>query len=141
MDTLQNINSKITAGKTFPDIKPGVTLRVHQKIKEGDKTRTQVFEGIVIARKHGSEPGATITVRKVIGGIGVEKTFPLYLPTIEKFEVVKASKVRRAKLYYLRGKTARETRRKTKILEVSSQAAAQQMDTIPQTEQKEALKG
>jgi large subunit ribosomal protein L19 len=141
MNTLQNINSKITAGKTFPDIKPGVTLRVHQKIKEGDKTRTQVFEGIVIARKHGSEPGATITVRKVIGGIGVEKTFPLYLPTIEKFEVVKASKVRRAKLYYLRGKTARETRRKTKILEVSSQAAAQQMDAIPQTEQKEALKG
>jgi len=134
MNTLQNINSKITAGKTFPDIKPGVTLRVHQKIKEGDKTRTQVFEGIVIARKHGSEPGATITVRKVIGGIGVEKTFPLYLPTIEKFEVVKASKVRRAKLYYLRGKTARETRRKTKILEVSSQAAAQQTDTIPQTE-------
>jgi len=117
MNTLQNINSKITAGKTFPDIKPGVTLRVHQKIKEGDKTRIQVFEGIVIARKHGSEPGATITVRKVIGGIGVEKTFPLYLPTIEKFEVVKASKVRRAKLYYLRGKTARETRRKTKILE------------------------
>jgi large subunit ribosomal protein L19 len=141
MNTLQNINSKITAGKTFPDIKPGVTLRVHQKIKEGDKTRTQVFEGIVIARKHGSEPGATITVRKVTGGIGVEKTFPLYLPTIEKFEVVKASKVRRAKLYYLRGKTARETRRKTKFLEVSSQAAAQQMDTIPQTEQKEALKG
>jgi large subunit ribosomal protein L19 len=139
MNMLQNINSKITAGKTFPDIKPGVTLRVHQKIKEGDKTRTQVFEGIVIARKHGSEPGATITVRKVIGGIGVEKTFPLYLPTIEKFEVVKASKVRRAKLYYLRGKTARETRRKTKILEVSSQAAAQQMDAIPQTEQKEAL--
>jgi large subunit ribosomal protein L19 len=117
MNTLQNINSKITAGKTFPDIKPGVTLRVHQKIKEEDKTRTQVFEGIVIARKHGSEPGATITVRKVIGGIGVEKTFPLYLPTIEKFEVVKASKVRRAKLYYLRGKTARETRRKTKFLE------------------------
>ena len=141
MNMLQNINSKITAGKTFPDIKPGVTLRVHQKIKEGDKTRTQVFEGIVIARKHGSEPGATITVRKVIGGIGVEKTFPLYLPTIEKFEVVKASKVRRAKLYYLRGKTARETIRKTKFLEVSSQAAAQQMDTIPQTEQKEALKG
>jgi large subunit ribosomal protein L19 len=141
MNTLQNINSKITAGKTFPDIKPGVTLRVHQKIKEEDKTRTQVFEGIVIARKHGSEPGATITVRKVIGGIGVEKTFPLYLPTIEKFEVVKASKVRRAKLYYLRGKTARETRRKTKILEVSSQAAVQQTDAIPRTEQKEALKG
>jgi large subunit ribosomal protein L19 len=141
MNMLQNINSKITAGKIFPDIKPGVTLKVHQKIKEGDKTRTQVFEGIVIARKHGSEPGATITVRKVIGGIGVEKIFPLYLPTIEKFEVVKASKVRRAKLYYLRGKTARETRRKTKFLEVSSQAAAtQQANMPPQKEQKDTSK-
>ena len=102
---------------TLPEIKPGMTVKVHQKIKEGDKTRIQIFEGIVIARKHGSEPGATIIVRKVIGGIGVEKVFPLHLPTIEKFEVVKTSKIRRAKLYYLRGKTARETRKKTKLIE------------------------
>ena len=61
----------------------------HQKIKEGNKTRVQIFEGIVIARKHGSGPSATITVRKISNGIGVERIFPLHLPTIEKFEIVK----------------------------------------------------
>lgn len=101
-------------------LRPGATVRVHQTLKEGDKSRVQVFEGIIIARKHGSGPGATITVRKVSNGIGVERTFPLHLPTIEKFEVTKRSKVRRAKLYYLRTKTARETRKKTKVLEVAS---------------------
>ena len=117
MITLQAFNSKMASALNLPEIKPGMTVKVHQKIKEGDKTRIQIFEGIVIARKHGSEPGATIIVRKVIGGIGVEKVFPLHLPTIEKFEVVKTSKIRRAKLYYLRGKTARETRKKTKLIE------------------------
>ncbi len=136
MITLQNINSNIVSGKTFPDIKPGMTLKVHQKIKEGGKTRTQIFEGTVIARKHGSGPGATITVRKISNGIGVERIFPLHLPTIEKFEVVRASKVRRAKLYYLRGKTARETRRKTKLLEANGQRA----ETQTAGEEKETLK-
>jgi len=117
MITLQMLNSKMASALTLPEIRPGMTVKVHQKIKEGGKTRTQIFEGIVIARKHGSGPGATIIVRKVIGGVGVEKVFPLHLPTIEKFEVVKTSKVRRAKLYYLRGKTARETRKKTKLIE------------------------
>ncbi len=117
MITLQAFNSKMASALNLPEIKPGMTVKVHQKIKEGDKTRIQIFEGIVIARKHGSEPGATIIVRKVIGGVGIEKIFPLHLPTIEKFEVVKTSKVRRAKLYYLRGKTARETRKKTKLIE------------------------
>jgi len=106
-------------GKTavFSGIKPGVTLKVHQRIKEGNKTRIQVFEGLVIARKHGSGPNATITIRKISNGIGVERTFPLHMPGIEKFEVVKTSKVRRAKLYYLRTKTARETRRKVKAID------------------------
>ncbi len=122
MITLQTFNSKMASALNLPDIRPGMTVKVHQKIKEGDKTRTQIFEGIVIARKHGSGPNATIIVRKVIGGVGVEKIFPLYLPTIEKFEVVKTSKVRRAKLYYLRGKTARETRKKTKFLEINASA-------------------
>ena len=71
------------------DIRPGDTVRVMQKIKEGDKTRLQAFEGIVIARKHGSESGATFTVRKVASGVGVEKIFPLYSPMIDKVEVVK----------------------------------------------------
>jgi large subunit ribosomal protein L19 len=116
MDQIQNFSSKFLTTKNLPDIRPGMTLKVHQKISEGAKTRTQIFEGIVIARKHGKGVSSTITVRKVSNGIGVERIFPLHMPTVEKFEVVKASKVRRAKLYYLRDKTARETRKKTKIL-------------------------
>jgi large subunit ribosomal protein L19 len=83
-------------------IKTGDLVRVYQKIREGGKERTQVFEGIVIARKHGNEIGATITVRKEISGIGVEKIFPIHSPTIEKIEILKEGKRKRAKLYYLR---------------------------------------
>jgi len=85
-------------------IKSGNWVRVYQKVKEGEKERTQVFEGIVIARKHGNEIGATITVRKEISGIGVEKIFPIHSPTIEKIEILKEGKRKRAKLYYLRKK-------------------------------------
>lgn len=98
------------------DIRPGDTIRVWQRIKEGDKSRLQAFEGLVIARKHGREPGATFTVRKVTKGIGVERIFPLYSPSIEKIELVSRSKVRRAKLYYIREKAAREMRKKMKQL-------------------------
>lgn len=89
------------------DLRPGQTVRVHQKIKElnakGEaKERLQVFEGLIIAHKHGQEPGATITVRKFSDGIGVEKIFPIHSPLVAKVEVVKESKVRRAKLYFLR---------------------------------------
>jgi len=90
--------------KELPDIKPGDVVKIYQKILEKDKEKTQAFEGLVIARKHGKEMGATITVRKVISGIGVEKIFPLHLPSIEKIEIVKRGKSRRAKLYYLRKK-------------------------------------
>lgn len=92
------------------DFRAGDMVVVHQKVKEGEKEKTEVFEGVVIARKHGQEPGATFTVRKISGGIGVEKIFPLHLPTIEKVEVLKKGRVRRAKLYYLRtakGKAAK----------------------------------
>ncbi|PIR85602.1 50S ribosomal protein L19 [Candidatus Kaiserbacteria bacterium CG10_big_fil_rev_8_21_14_0_10_44_10] len=92
-------------------IRPGDTVRVHQKIEEKGKTRLQVFEGVVLARKHGDEPGATFTVRKVASGVGVEKIFPLYSPLIDKIEIVKRSKVRRAKLYFIRDKVAREIKR------------------------------
>lgn len=85
-----------------PEIKPGYTVKVHQKIKEGDKERIQVFEGIVISHHGGKNINATFTVRKISDGVGVEKIFPLYSPTIAKIEVVKKAKVRRAKLYYLR---------------------------------------
>jgi large subunit ribosomal protein L19 len=85
-------------------IKSGNWVRVYQKVKEDEKERTQVFEGIVIARKHGNEIGATITVRKEISGIGVEKIFPIHSPTIEKIEILKEGKRKRAKLYHLRKK-------------------------------------
>lgn len=93
--------------KSIPDIKPGMTVRVFQKIKElnikgEEKERIQYFEGMVIAKKHGQEAGATITVYKVSDGVGVEKIFPLNLPTIEKIEIKKQAKVHRAKLYFLK---------------------------------------
>lgn len=93
------------------DIKAGDTVRIHQKIEEKGKTRTQVFEGLVIARKHGREAGGTFTVRRTSSGVGVEKIFPLYSPTIEKIEITKRSKVRRSKLYHIRDKAAKEIRR------------------------------
>ena len=93
------------------DIRAGDTVRVTQKIPEKGKFRLQIFEGLVLARKHGKEAGGTFTVRKVLSGVGVEKIFPLYSPMIEKIEVVKRSRVRRAKLYYIREKVAREARR------------------------------
>lgn len=92
-------------------IKAGDTVRVHQKIQDKGKTRIQIFEGLVLARKHGNEPGATFTVRKVASGVGVEKIYPLYSPMIDKLEIVKRSKVRRSKLYFIREKVAREIKR------------------------------
>ena len=93
----------------LPNFKPGDTVKVHVKIKEGDKERIQVFEGICIAQKHGSVR-TTFTVRKISFGHGVERIFPLHSKVIDKIEVVRSGRVRRAKLYYmreLRGKAAR----------------------------------
>lgn len=95
--------------KDIPQFKPGDTVRIHLKIKEGEKERVQVFEGVVIARKHGGSR-ETFLVRKVSFGIGVERIFPLHSPRIKKIDVIRRGKVRRAKLYYLRklkGKAAR----------------------------------
>ncbi|MBI4134873.1 MAG: 50S ribosomal protein L19 [Candidatus Sungbacteria bacterium] len=107
------------------EIHSGDTVRVFQKIKEGDKFRTQAFEGIVIATKHGTGPSATFTVRKVTDGYGVERVFPLHSPMIEKVQVVRRSNVRRAKLYYIRAKAARETRRKMKQLREAAPATSE----------------
>ena len=93
------------------DIRPGDTVKVWQKIQEKDKTRLQAFEGLVIAVKHGKEAGSTFTVRRVASGVGVEKIFPLYSPMIDSIETLKRSKVRRAKLYHVRDKAAKEIRR------------------------------
>lgn len=97
-----------TAAEKWADLVPGKTVRIYQKIKEQnikgeEKERSQYYDGLIIARKHGKEAGATITVRKVTDGVGVEKIFPLNLPTIERVVVKKEARVRRAKLYYLRG--------------------------------------
>jgi large subunit ribosomal protein L19 len=92
-----------------PDFAPGDTVRVHVRVKEGDKERIQVFQGVIIARRGGGTR-ETFTVRKMSGGVGVERIFPLHSPSIDKIEVVRRGKVRRAKLYYLRnlrGKAAR----------------------------------
>ncbi|OGZ17691.1 MAG: 50S ribosomal protein L19 [Candidatus Nealsonbacteria bacterium RBG_13_37_56] len=98
----------------LPYIRPGDTIKVYQKIKEKDKERIQVFEGVVLARKHGKGISATITVRGIFSGVGVERIFPLHSPIIEKIEVVKRGKVRRAKLYYLREAKGRKGRLKRK---------------------------
>ncbi|MBX9765322.1 50S ribosomal protein L19, partial [Patescibacteria group bacterium] len=92
-------------------IKAGDIVRVHQKIKEKGKVRIQIFEGLVLARKHGTEAGATFTVRATLSGVGVEKIFPLYSPSIDKIEIIRRSQMRRAKLYYVRDQVAREMRR------------------------------
>lgn len=111
------------------DFRSGHTVRVWQKIKEGDKVRLQSFEGLVIARRHGAEPGATFTVRRIASGVGTEKTFPLYSPNIDRIELVRRAKVRRAKLFYIRHKSARDIRRKTKQSEIVDLAAV-----VPVTE-------
>ncbi|MBX9906711.1 50S ribosomal protein L19 [Patescibacteria group bacterium] len=97
--------------RTSIGIKSGDTVRVYQKIQDKGKTRIQLFEGLVLARKHGNEAGGTFTVRKVVDGIGVEKIFPLYSPLIDKIEIIRRAKVRRSKLYHIREKVAREARR------------------------------
>lgn len=85
-----------------PDFRPGDNLKVHVRLKEGEKERIQIFEGLVIARKHGGV-SETFTVRKISSGIGVERTFPLNSPSVAKVEVTRRGRVRRAKLYYIRG--------------------------------------
>src|SRR3989344_6217886 len=90
------------------DVRPGDIVRVHQKVQEKGKTRIQIFEGMVLARKHGTDAGATITVRRVSGGYGVERIYPLYSPVIDKIEVVRRAQVRQAKLYYVRKKAQKE---------------------------------
>lgn len=100
-------------------IRSGDTVSVHQKIQDKGKTRIQLFEGVVLVRKHGNEPGATFTVRKVSDGIGVEKIFPLYSPMIDKIEITRRSKMRRAKLYYIREKVAREIKRQMRRMQIT----------------------
>lgn len=97
----------------LPKIKPGATVKVYEKVKDGDKERLAQFSGLVLARKHGSEQGATFTVRATVAGVGVEKVYPIHSPFIEKVEVVSSPrKVSRAKLYYIRDLSRKQTRQK-----------------------------
>ena len=94
-----------------PEVKPGFTVRVHQKVQEGDKERIQIFEGLVIGVHRGHSPSDhNFTVRRIASGVGVEKIFPLHSPLIEKIEVKKVAKVRRAKLNFLRGRSGKSAR-------------------------------
>lgn len=116
------------------DIRAGDTVRIHQKIEDKGKTRIQIFEGLVLLRKHGTEPGATFTVRKVVDGIGVEKIFPLYSPLIDKIEIIRRSTVRRSKLYYIREKVAREIRRQMRRMHLMNIASESEMETKARAE-------
>ena len=120
MPTKLEIFNKSQLKQNFPDIRPGDIVQIEQKIKEADKERIQIFEGLVLARKHGRGAGATITVRKVSQGIGIERIFPIHSPIIEKIKIIKRSKVRRAKLYYLREAKGKRARLKTKEFSLRS---------------------
>ena len=101
------------------DFKAGDTVCVWSKILEKGKVRLQAFEGLVLSRKHGTESGATFTIRKVASGVGVERIFPLYSPNIDKIEIIRKSKTRRSKLYYIRTKAVKEVKKRLKSVTVS----------------------
>ncbi|HJB31725.1 50S ribosomal protein L19 [uncultured Oscillibacter sp.] len=113
MDLIQELNKERLANEVTP-VKVGDTVRVHVKVKEGSRERIQVFEGTVIAKKHGGIT-ETITVRRISYGVGVEKVFPVHSPSIDKIEVVRNGAVRRAKLYYLRGRVGKGAKVKEKL--------------------------
>ena len=108
---------EVKPNPNIPDITPGDTVKVSAKIVESGRERTQVFQGVVIRLRRGGA-GANFTVRHVAYGIGVERTFPLYSPLVEKVEVVRHGKVRRAKLYYLRGLSGKAARKKIKRVDI-----------------------
>lgn len=111
------------------DLRAGDTVKVWQKIMEKGKTRLQAFEGLVLARKHGREAGATFTVRRVASGVGVEKIFPLFSPVIDKIEVLKRSKVRRSKLYHIRDKAAKEVSRQMRNIRMQKEV---EVEAVPE---------
>ncbi len=129
MNLIQQIEAeqiaKFKESKTIPDFRPGDTLKVGVKVVEGDRTRVQAYEGVCIARAN-KGMGSSFTVRKISFGEGVERVFPLYSPNIDSIDVVRKGVVRRAKLYYLRGRTGKSAR------------IAERKDTKPAAEAKEA---
>jgi len=108
MDLLREVTQQYLKSD-IPEFRSGDTVRVHVRLKEGEKERIQVFEGLVIARKHGGI-SETFTVRKISSGIGVERVFPLHSPSVAKIDVIRRGRVRRAKLYYIRSRRGKAAR-------------------------------
>lgn len=122
---MENTELKLTPVDTKSrkalDFKAGDTVKVWNKIIEKGKTRLQAFEGLVLARKHGNEIGATFTIRKIASGVGVERIFPLFSPNIDKIEITKRSKTRRSKLYFIREKAVKEVKKRLKSVTLSKE--------------------
>ncbi len=138
-----NIDSLIAVKRNprIPDIAPGDTVRVYNKVTEGGKERTQPFQGVVI-KMQGGGVGATFTVRRIAYGVGVERTFPLYSPRVERVEIIRHGKVRRAKLYYLRGRSGKSARikerrvdREKELAQMESLAAEAEEEEVPASEE------
>ncbi len=124
-------SANLPARKELP-MRAGDTVRVWVKIEEKGKTRLQAFEGTVLARKGGTQAGATFTVRRVSGGFGVEKIFPLYSPMIDKIEILRRVKTRRAKLYHIRDKATREIRRQMRKMQMVNIVAGAAEEVVPE---------
>ncbi len=120
--------------KQIPEIQTGDVIAVHKKIKEGDKERVQIFKGLVIAIKGKQSSSPTITVRKDSQGIGVEITIPVYSPSIEKIEIVRHSKIRRSKLYYMRERTGKAAKMKVRELSKKEKTQAEEFAKKPKAE-------
>ena len=136
MDIIKSIEHEQLKDK-IPDLKVGDTVRVHQKIKEGNRERIQVFEGIII-KKQGGGLNATFTVRKIAYGVGVEKTFLIHSPLVEKVEVVRVGKARRAKLYYLRDRIGKAAKTKENIgarIETNEITVKENLEEVPVSEE------
>lgn len=140
---LLNHVSKASRQRKVPVLKPGYTVRVHTRIKEGSKERIQVFEGLVIRLNSGTGVEKTFTVRKIVDGVGVERIFPFFSPNIEKVEVMKEGKVRRAKLYYMRDRRGKSARlREVPLSEIAEWGLGEpepEVEEAPEAEQAEEV--
>lgn len=137
MKSIQQITKIIDAevlSRKIPALKVGQTVKVYQRIKEGEKERTQMFEGIIISVGSGTGTQKTFTVRKVVDGVGVEKVFPIYSSTIEKVTIKKEAKVRRSKLYFLRTAVGKAARLKETMVKEESTVNSKEDEVLEKTE-------